>query len=351
MQAAPGLAGGFGRPYLHVATLGEALGRPKECAISDFHQWLGTDSWIPPETMYSLELSLVVVGVLLVLRWLAGWIILKRTKDVRVHYRARKLATYSTTLLGIFLLGSIWFTGFRSLSTFLGLLSAGVAIALKDMIGSIAGWFYILGRRPFEVGDRIAVGEHAGDVIDQRLFRFSLLEIGNWVGSDQSTGRVIHVPNSYAFTLTIANYTSGFAYIWNELPVTVTFESNWKRAKEILEKISWARFSEIPKSAAREIKRAARSQMIVYSKLGPRVWTSVADYGVVLTVRYLCDPRQRRNTAETLWEDILDEFAKVDDIDFAYPTIRRFMNPHEGKTRIGGPARPHEQEPAFTSQS
>jgi hypothetical protein len=69
----------------------------------------------------------------------------------------------------------------------------------------------------------------------------------------------------------------------------------------------------------------------MYSKLTPRVWTSVADCGVLLTVRYLCDPRQRRNSSELLWETILDEFAKVTDIDFAYPTIRRYNEGQEGK--------------------
>ena len=77
--------------------------------------------------------------------------------------------------------------------------------------------------------------------------------------------------------------------------------------------------------------------MIIYSKLAPKVWTSVADCGVLLTMRYLCDPRQRRSTAETIWEDILNEFGASPDIDFAYPTIRRYINTEEGKPETGGP--------------
>ena len=285
-------------------------------------------------------LSLVVVLSLALLRWAVSWLIFKRTEDVRIRYRATKLATYAGTTLGVFLLGSIWFTGFQNLSTFLGLLSAGLAIALKDSISSLAGWLYILGRTPFAVGDRIAIGDHAGDVIDQRLFRFTMLEIGNWVNADQSTGRVIHIPNSHVFTQAIANYNAGFAFIWNELPIMITFESNWPKAKNILQAIGDTRLSNLSESAAHAIKRAARSQMIVYSKLGPRVWTHVADCGVVLTLRYLCDPRQRRTTAEIIWEAVLTEFARADDIDFAYPTIRRYINATEGKPATGGPARP-----------
>ena len=286
-----------------------------------------------------LILSLVVIGVLIALRWVTGWIIGRHTQDVRLRYRTNKLATYVVNILGIFLLGSIWLSGFRSVSTFLGLLSAGLAIALKDIISSLAGWLYILGRKPFEVGDRIAIDGHSGDVIDQRLFRFSMLEIGNWVDADQSTGRVIHIPNSRVFVASIANYTGGFAYIWNELPVLITFESDWRKAKRILQEIADRYYAETTEQAAQAIARAARSQMIVYKQLNPRVWTAVADSGVVLTVRYLCDPRQRRGTAETLWEEILTAFGSAPDIDFAYPTVRRYDNLTEGKTGVDCPAR------------
>ncbi|NIP82375.1 MAG: mechanosensitive ion channel, partial [Gemmatimonadetes bacterium] len=87
------------------------------------------------------------------------------------------------------------------------------------------------------VGDRIQIGAHAGDVIDQRIFQFIVLEIGNWVDADQSTGRIIHIPNGLVFREPLANYTRGMQYIWNEIRVLVTFESNWKRAKQILDEI------------------------------------------------------------------------------------------------------------------
>ncbi len=300
-----------------------------------------------PEKIDTLVLSTIIVAALVILRSLLGWIIIKRTADVRLRYRFSKLTTYTVTTLAIFLLGSIWFTGFQNLSTFLGLLTAGLAIALKDLVASVAGWLFILGRKPFEVGDRITIGDQTGDIIDQRLFRFSMLEVGNWVDADQSTGRVIHVPNSHVFTLTIANYTAGFAYIWNELPVMVTFESDWEKAKAMLQRIGDERFSS-NEAAARQIARAARSQMIVYSKLTPKVWTSVADCGIVLTLRYLCEPRQRRSSAEQVWEAVLREFAKSDDIDLAYPTVRHYVNTREGKPGTGGPNALSTEEPAHS---
>ena len=75
-------------------------------------------------------------------------------------------------------------------------------------------------------------------LIDLRIFQFTLMEIGNWVDADQSTGRIVHVPNGSVFVTPLANYAKGFQYIWNEIPVLVTFESDWRRAKEILEGIA-----------------------------------------------------------------------------------------------------------------
>lgn len=78
-------------------------------------------------------------------------------------------------------------------------------------------------RRPFWLGDRVQIGNHARDVVDVRIFTFTLLEIGNWVNGDQSTERVIYVPKGQVFTQMLANYGKGIGYIWNEIGVLVTF--------------------------------------------------------------------------------------------------------------------------------
>jgi hypothetical protein len=76
--------------------------------------------------------------------------------------------------------------------------------------------------------------------------------------------------------------------------------------------------------------------MIFYKTLTPIVYTSVKDSGVMLTIRYFIDPRSRRGSEQAIWEDILKEFAKRKDIDFAYPTNRIYYNAVEGKeeTRV-----------------
>ena len=207
-------------------------------------------------------------------------------------------------------------------ATYLGLVSAGLAIALKDPITNIIAWVFILWRKPFEVGDRIEIGQYAGDVVDQRIFQFSMMEIGNWVAADQSTGRVLHIPNGMIFTSGVANYTHGPDYIWNEIPVLVTFESDWETAKGILQEIADTHDVSQDPEAVREFEAATRKFLLKYNKLTPIVYTNVVDSGVLLTIRYLCKPRQRRGSTQAIWEEILRAFARQPEIDLAYPTTR-----------------------------
>lgn len=284
---------------------------------------------------------LVSTAVVLVLLWTMRFIAMraldKRVRDARSLYQWRKAIAYATAALALFVVGGIWFQGFESISMFLGLVSAGLAVALQDPIVNLAGWLFIIWRRPFDVGDRIQIGEHRGDVIDIRIFQFTLMEVGNWVEADQSTGRVIHIPNGKIFREAQANYSKGFQYIWNEIAVMVTFESDWKKAKDILFEIAQRHAEHLSKAAEERVREAAKKFLIVYNRLTPAVFTSVAASGVLLTIRYLCEPRRRRSTAQEIWEDILEEFARCDDIDFAYPTQRFYDNPIEGKAGARAP--------------
>ena len=246
----------------------------------------------------------------------------RNVEDDKRRYHARKTISYIYAVVLFVVIGSIWFRGMTSIGTFLGLASAGLAVALHDTIANMAGFFFIEARKPFRVGDRIEIGGTTGDVIDIRLFQFSVVEVGNWVDADQSTGRIIHIPNSLALKEPLANSHVGFEYIWNEVPVLVTFESDWKKAKELLLNIARENAENLSLGAQSQIRQAAQKYLIIAGKLTPTVYTDVKESGVNLTIRYLVDPRQRRGTEQKMWEDILDAFAAEPNIDLAYPTTR-----------------------------
>jgi small-conductance mechanosensitive channel len=274
------------------------------------------------ETQTNLFLSVLVVLLLFFARRGMLALVVRRVEDSALRYRWAKVSATVAFILAALLLFQIWFTAIRSLGTFLGLVSAGLAIALRDPVADFAGWVFIMWRRPFDLGDRIQIGEFAGDVVDRRIFQFTIMEIGNWVSADQSTGRLIHVPNQMLFTQPLANYVAGFPYLWNELRVLVTFESDWKKAKRLLAELAEDMTVDITREAHAPTERREQRFLIHYRKLTPIVYVSVEDSGVLLTLRYLCRPRERRGTAGHLWERILETFAAAPDVTLAYPTQR-----------------------------
>lgn len=291
-----------------------------EDVLANGLSWLG----MAPETQGKLLRSVLVVAVLLLFRSFVMRLIRRRVTDVAKRYRwSRGLTTAVGALIVVFLV-STWFSNLESLATFAGILGAGLAVAMHDTVANFAGYLFIAFRRPFEVGDRIEIDGTAGDVIDIRVLQFSMMEIGNWVDADQSTGRIMHVPNGKVLKERTASFTKGFEYIWHEVPVIVTFESDWRAAKAILEEIISAEASVVDEEVARQVRRAASRYLIYAGKMTPIVYTTVRDSGVLLTIRYLTKPKTRRGTEQRIWEEILDRFAKRDDIDLAYPTVRYY---------------------------
>ena len=310
-------------------------------------EWLQLHG-VSPELQGKLELTVLVIATLWIVRRIVLGLAYRGVTDAWGRYRWRKAVTYVALAVGIILVGRTWFVGMQTLATFFGLLSAGLAIALKDPVADLAAWAFIVWARPFEVGDRIQIGAHAGDVIDLRLFQFTLNEIRNWVDADQSTGRIIHINNGRVFTEPLANYDKGFKYIWNEVPVLITFESDWRKAKEILNRIAFKHAEHLTAKAEQDLLAASRQYLINYRKLTPIIYTKVVDSGVQLTMRYLIEPRKRRGTEHAIWEEVLTEFAACKEVDLAYHTVRSFKHTEEGKMAIYKPLRP-EREPPLVS--
>ena len=268
-----------------------------------------------------MQTILVIVVNYLLIFILVG-IVNRRVENIKARHVFRKNIVYLFNFFALLLIIYVWVRNISSIAILLGFASAGTALALQEVLLSIAGWFLIIGRRPFEVGDRIELGGVKGDVIDIRLLQTSLLEIGNWVDADQSTGRVVNIPNSVVFKKENYNYSRGFDFIWNEIPVLVTFESDWKRGKEIMLAHAHKQAEGMEERVKKAIRVMANRYMIYYDKLTPIVYVNIKDSGIELTVRYLTEAKRRRATQDELCRAILEDFAKESTVNFAYPTYR-----------------------------
>ena len=307
--------------------------------LAEIDVWLEHVLGIPRELTAHVVGTAVVFLVYGVIQRLTRRIIFRTVDDSASRFSLLKALTYAYGGIAFVAIVRIWFQSFTGLATYLGLLSAGLAIALQDPLANLAGWVFILVRTPFRIGDRIEIGAHVGDVVDIRPFRFVLLEVGKWVHAEQSTGRVIHVPNGWVFKQSVSNYDEAFGVIWNELEIVVTFESDWRLAKSTLERVLNEHVEELTGRDLGLIAKRGEEYHIRIGKLTPVIWTSVVDHGVKLTLRYMCKSRDRRRSTSEIWEAVLDTFSSMPTIDFAYPTTRRFDNSREGKPPIRDGAR------------
>jgi small-conductance mechanosensitive channel len=295
---------------------------------------------VSQETESKLVVSFVSVLVLYTFRAAVLRGVEARTQNEDNIYTWRKLSWYVFVFLSLILVGRVWYTGVGDFVTFFGFFIAGLVVVLNQPISSIAGWAYIMIRRPFIVGDRIRIGTLVGDVADIRLFATIISEVDGLEGSFMPTGRLIHVPNKTVMEEPTFNSSKGIGMLWNEVGVEVTFESNWRKAKTLLYNAVVKESKDMEAQAKRQLRKVHREYKLKMGSLKPEVYTSVTSSGVHFGLRYLVDIGDRRDSEQRLWEEILTTFEAEDSIDFAYPTNRAFINHIEGKAGAKAPAWP-----------
>ncbi len=260
-----------------------------------------------------LVLSILVIVVGAIVRRILLWFALTRIpEDSPYVYSVRKLTGYIVSLVTAFLLFSIWVQQVGDLSVALGILGAGLAFALQEVIGSIAGWVTIISGRPFSVGDRIETGGIKGDVVDVGVLRTTLMEVGNWLKGDHNTGRIVTVSNAYIFKEPLFNYSGRLAYIYDEIIVPITYESDWKRAIEIMHAAASnnAHYQELLPKATESRRRARREFAVKITNLEARVFVGLTDNWIELGLVYPVDTDLRRVFRNEISEEILTRFAE-----------------------------------------
>ncbi len=207
-------------------------------------------------------------------------IINRRVPNLKRKHLLRKNTAYALNFVILVSIIVVWVHNIQSITIFFSVIGAGVVLALQETILCMAGWLYIIARKPYEVGDRIEFGGVKGDVIDIMMFNTTMLEIGNWADADQSTGRLVEVPNSNIFKQPHFNFSRGFEFIWNEIKVMVTFESDWKRGEEIMMKHGNKEAEGMEDIVKKKITKMTLQYMIFFDKLTPVVYTNIKDSGV-----------------------------------------------------------------------
>ncbi len=216
-------------------------------------------------------------------------------------------------------------------STFLGLVGAGLAVALREPLLSIAGRIAIFFGHMYTVGDRIEINKMSGDVIDVGFFYTRMMEIGNWIGGDQYSGRIIQFANAQVFGASVFNYTRNFAYIWDEVKLPLAYDSNIKGAAEMLKTVGREYTREFMHDAEPQIQKMQRIFMVQRFEVEPVVFLKVTDNWVELTLRYLVDPKKRRAASTYIFTESFRQIRERQDIEIGSSSMNLTIQQASGK--------------------
>lgn len=260
----------------------------------------------------------------------------RRKLLTRINKPARRYAVIKAFVTTVYALLLVLVLGklsaqFPSIITSFAIVGAGIAVALQDVVKDIVGWISIVQGRKFTVGDRIAVGNFTGDVIDIGLLHTTLLEVISSAPTVEAgrSGRTITFPNALALSMPVTNANTSSDYIRVELPVVITYESNRGEAERILHEILSEETGEFTRFAREQ--QIARMQQFYFADevTGSAVYVDTTDNGVLLILRFSVPVGQRRIIISRITQKMLDRFAAATPpVELAYRTSRVIAVPN-----------------------
>jgi len=282
--------------------------------------WIGND-FFPGQYLYQLSLTLwTIAGVYLFVKVLSAELFLRKIKDKMVRYSLNKVITILSAVVAIAIILHIWFPDTQSLVVAVGVISAGVVIALQDVFRNFAGGILIMTGNLYRVGDRIEIGGETGDVMDIGIMNTTMMELRGWIDSDQATGRITSIPNGKVITTQVHNYTKDHSFLWDEIMIPITYASNWKKAKEVMLDIVTRETVEIVKEAEAEIEKIGETYYLPRRMVEPAVYLTPTDNWITFHVRYVTRVKERRAFRTRISEMILEKVQEYPDISISSTT-------------------------------
>src|SRR5271163_3758647 len=233
----------------------------------------------------------------------------RRFGRVDARYKVRKFVVFSGYVATLLCLGILFEDRLGRLSFAIGVAGAGVAVALQDVLASIAGAFSIGFSKLYDVGDRVQIGETRGDVIDIGLLRTTLMEVGSWVGRDLYSGRIVRIPNNAVLKGSVFNYSQGFRFIWDQIKVVFTVASDAGLARAMLLRVANDVIGEYLVEAQNSWNAVSDDYRTENPPIEPVVALAVNAASLEFTVNYVVDYTKRTEMQDRLFTKIVDEVA------------------------------------------
>ncbi|HET7307172.1 MAG TPA: mechanosensitive ion channel domain-containing protein [Gammaproteobacteria bacterium] len=269
-----------------------------------------------------LLMSIMLIVALLILRWLLAALtryLMKKYPDARATFWVRQVVNIVLVVVLVFGVASIWLNSTTHLTMAMGLVSAGIAVALQKPISALAGYLVILRGRTFHVGDRIRMGGVRGDVIRVGFIQTTIMEMGQppgeqgddpsmWVKARQFSGRIVTVSNSQVFDEPVFNYTRDFPYLWGEMMIPVTYNADRAKAEAIILEAARRHSTLTSQMSADALRKMQDTYFVRMADFEPRVFYRLTDNWLELAVRFVVFDRGVREVKDAMSREILAAF-------------------------------------------
>jgi small-conductance mechanosensitive channel len=190
------------------------------------------------------------------------------------------------------------------------------------VIASVAGWMAVSFGGFYKVGDRVELGGIKGDVIDIGILRTTIMQIGEWVSSDQYNGRIVRVANSFVFKEPVFNYSAEFPFLWDEIMLPIKYGSDYRLARELIERVADEIVGSYVHPAEQAWMPVTRRYLIEAASVHPTTFMIANQNWIEFTLRYVVDFKVRRLAKDRLFTRILEEIDKsADKVGIAASTL------------------------------
>ncbi|MEM5565471.1 mechanosensitive ion channel family protein [Psychroserpens sp. AS72] len=271
--------------------------------LEPIKEWLNNNPFVLSMIKFLLILTLILLGIQLLRRYLK-----RKIPNTVIRYKAQKGIEILGYIVLVFLVITFFSGAIKDFTIIIGLFTAGLAFTLQELILSIAGSMYIFLVKVYKPGDRIEINGIKGDVIDVDSIYTTMMEIGEWVTSDNYSGRIVKLSNAFVFKGPIYNYSNDFPFIWDEFNLPIHFGSDIDLAKSIIIKIATETLSEYTANSKAQWSEVVNKYYIEDAQVDPTLAITLTDNWIQFNLRYIVDFKKRRLTKHLLNDTIRKEF-------------------------------------------
>jgi small-conductance mechanosensitive channel len=264
--------------------------------------------------------AVAVAAIHLLFKHIFEDVFIGRIAASKTRYSFKKTVSIVYLVVLVAVVINIWVDSTQSLLVSYGIIAAGLAVSLQDLFKNFVGGILIFVTGIYRVGDRVEINSRKGDVIDIDILYTTLMEMGEWMSGDQATGRLTIIPNGYILSGSVNNYTKDHPFIWDEISLPITYDSDWKEAVTMI-------LTVVRKETAAQVYDAEKSLSSLEEKyylprrVEPAAFITLTDNWINFNIRYMTVVRERRMVKNKLSRLILEEIEKSEKIKLASTTI------------------------------